>query len=111
MRQDDNAAIIEEIDKGVLLFGRILLLLLFFGSVVMLILFGPGARGRKTSCFFTRHEKYEMFEARAAPWAPWHIYWSACGGCSNEAVNPEPLFDSKQAAWEFMQKWKLETCK
>jgi hypothetical protein len=72
---------------------------------------------RTTPCYFTRHRRSESYDKEAEPWETYRIYKSGCDGCSNETifenrVDGNPVeFKTKDEAWQFMKKWKLETCK
>ena len=89
------------------------------GVVGLMCLVFPKAdpNARKTPCYFVRHHR-ELHEDRdSSPWEPWHIFKSESEGGSNSFVTNngrygDPIkFDSKQAAWDFMMRWKLEACK
>ncbi len=72
---------------------------------------------RTTACYFTRHRISEDYDKSAYAWQPWHIYMSRCEGCDNQVLftgndrGTVLQFASKDDAWNFMIKWKLEPCK
>lgn len=89
------------------------------GVVGLMSLAFPKAdqNARKTTCYFVRHHLHESDDKRSMPWEPWHIFKSEREGGTNSTVTNngpygDPLsFDTKQQAWDFMTKWKLEACK
>ena len=71
---------------------------------------------QKYPCYFVRQR---FFEDAAEPWEKWHVYKRTGKDCCNDYVTIDtddhkygaPVFETKQAAWNFLQKWNLEACR
>lgn len=60
-------------------------------------------------CYFIRHHRSSD---DGESWQPWHLFKSTGRGSVNLSVETNPMyFNTKEEAWAFVQKWKLEACR